>query len=39
MIEKLELTNWRTHKESSLEFGKGTNVIVGVMGSGKSSLV
>jgi len=39
MITKLELKNWRTHQESSLEFGKGTNVIVGVMGSGKSSLV
>ncbi len=39
MIDKLILKNWRTHKESELEFGKGTNVIVGVMGSGKSSLV
>ena len=39
MIEKLILKNWRTHKDSTLEFGNGTNVIVGVMGSGKSSLV
>jgi DNA repair protein SbcC/Rad50 len=39
MIEKLVLKNWRTHKDSTLEFGSGTNVIVGVMGSGKSSLV
>jgi len=39
MIEKITLQNWRTHKDSVLEFGKGTNVIVGVMGSGKSSLV
>jgi len=39
MITSLTLKNWRTHKESTLEFGKGTNVIVGVMGSGKSSIV
>jgi len=39
MIDKITLKNWRTHKESILEFGTGTNVIVGVMGSGKSSLV
>jgi len=39
MITKLEIENWRTHKKSELEFGFGTNVIVGVMGSGKSSIV
>jgi len=39
MINKITLKNWRTHKDSTLEFGIGTNVIVGVMGSGKSSLV
>ncbi len=39
MITNLELTNWRTHDETTLEFGKGTNVIIGVMGSGKSSIV
>jgi exonuclease SbcC len=39
MITSLILKNWRTHKETELEFGKGTNVIVGVMGSGKSSIV
>ena len=39
MITKLNLQNWRTHKETELDFGNGTNVIVGVMGSGKSSLV
>jgi len=39
MIDKITLQNWRTHKDSVLEFGAGTNVIVGVMGSGKSSLV
>jgi DNA repair protein SbcC/Rad50 len=39
MIDTLELINWRTHKKTKLEFGKGTNVIIGVMGSGKSSIV
>jgi exonuclease SbcC len=39
MLQTLTLKNWRTHKETTLNFGKGTNVIVGVMGSGKSSIV
>jgi DNA repair protein SbcC/Rad50 len=39
MISSLNLINWRTHSQTKLEFGKGTNVIVGVMGSGKSSIV
>lgn len=39
MITSLSLTNWRTHSETKLDFGKGTNVIIGVMGSGKSSIV
>jgi len=39
MITSLELTNWRTHSNTTLDFGKGTNVIIGVMGSGKSSIV
>jgi exonuclease SbcC len=39
MITSLVLKNWRTHAETRLDFGKGTNVIVGVMGSGKSSIV
>jgi exonuclease SbcC len=39
MITSLTLNNWRTHSETKLEFGKGTNVIIGVMGSGKSSIV
>ncbi|MCX6801401.1 MAG: AAA family ATPase [Candidatus Diapherotrites archaeon] len=39
MITSITLQNWRTHKNSTLEFGKGTNVIVGIMGSGKSSVI
>ncbi len=37
MIKKLRLKNWRSHKDSEFEFGAGTNVLVGRMGSGKSS--
>ncbi len=36
MITSLSLKNWRTHKDTSLEFGRGTNLIIGIMGSGKS---
>lgn len=39
MLTSLTLKHWRTHAETKFEFGKGTNVIVGVMGSGKSSVV
>lgn len=39
MITGIEIKNWRTHYNSKLEFEKGTNVIIGIMGSGKSSIV
>lgn len=39
MIESVELENWKTHLKSRFEFGKGTNVLVGQMGSGKSSVM
>jgi len=39
MIQSIRLKNWRSHKDSLLEFKKGTNVLVGVMGSGKTSVV
>jgi DNA repair protein SbcC/Rad50 len=39
MLKQLELKNWRTHQNSTLDFDTGTNVIIGVMGSGKSSIV
>ena len=38
MIQKLILENWRSHSHSELEFDKGTNVIVGTMGAGKTSV-
>ena len=39
MITRLSLTNWKTHKHSEFTFDKGTNVLLGVMGAGKSSVV
>lgn len=39
MIKKLILENWKTHKKSEFEFGKGTNIVVGSLGSGKSSVM
>ncbi|MBI1973292.1 SMC family ATPase [Candidatus Micrarchaeota archaeon] len=39
MITRLALHNWRSHENTELAFGKGTNVIVGAMGSGKSSAI
>ncbi len=39
MIEKVRLQNWKTHADSSFQFDKGTNVLIGQMGSGKSSVM
>ncbi len=39
MIDSLILENWKTHKRSEFKFRKGTNVLVGVIGSGKSSVL
>ena len=39
MIHTLLLKNWRTHENTSLEFGRGTNLIIGIMGSGKSAVL
>ncbi len=39
MIKAIELTNWKTHKHTLLEFSKGTNVMIGIMGAGKSSIM
>ncbi len=37
-IDKIRLINWRSHEDTVLEFSTGTNVFVGIMGSGKSSV-
>lgn len=39
MIRSITLNNWKTHKNTKLEFNKGTNLFIGQMGSGKSSIV
>ncbi|MEK6807722.1 MAG: AAA family ATPase [Nanoarchaeota archaeon] len=39
MIEKVKLHNWKSHAESEYGFTKGTNIIVGPMGAGKSSIL
>ena len=39
MIRSIRLQNFRSHKDSIFEFKNGTNVIVGAMGSGKSSIM
>ncbi len=39
MIKSIELKNWKTHKNTKLDFSKGTNILIGQMGAGKSSLM
>ena len=39
MITKLRLKNWKSHEQSELEFSQGTNGLVGIVGSGKTSIL
>lgn len=39
MIKTIILKNWRSHSSSTINFSKGTNIIVGRMGGGKSSVI
>ena len=39
MIKSIRLLNWRSHADTQLEFHKGTNLLVGIMGSGKSTIL
>ncbi len=39
MITSLHLRNWRSHKDTEIRFSKGTNLIIGRMGAGKSSIL
>ena len=39
MIKSLELYNFQSHKESSLEFDPGVNVIIGPSDSGKTAVI
>lgn len=39
MITKVRLHNWKSHLDTGLQFGDGTNVLVGIMGSGKTAVL
>jgi exonuclease SbcC len=39
MINSIRLVNWRSHSDTSLQFRSGTNLLVGIMGAGKSSIL
>ncbi len=39
MITKVKLKNWRSHLESEFKFTQGTNALVGILGSGKTSVL
>ncbi|MEM3408424.1 MAG: hypothetical protein QXW80_03625 [Candidatus Micrarchaeia archaeon] len=39
MIKSITLKNWRSHSLSTINFSRGTNIIVGRMGGGKSSII
>ncbi len=39
LITKLRMKNWKSHLDSELEFSMGTNGLVGIVGSGKTSIL
>ncbi|MEM3841618.1 MAG: AAA family ATPase [Candidatus Micrarchaeaceae archaeon] len=39
MLRSIQLKNWKSHNDTTIEFKKGVNVIVGIMGAGKSSVM
>ncbi len=39
MITRLKLANWKSHLNSEYAFSKGTNILVGPMGAGKTSVL
>lgn len=39
MITHVKLKNWKSHRNTELRFGDGTNVLVGIMGSGKTAVL
>ncbi|MCK4714940.1 MAG: AAA family ATPase [Candidatus Aenigmarchaeota archaeon] len=39
MITRIRLRNWKSHLESEFEFSSGVNAIIGIMGSGKTSIM
>jgi len=39
MITRISLKNWKSHLDSEFDFSKGVNALIGIMGSGKTSIV
>ncbi len=39
MIKSIELYNWKTHRHTQIDFRGGVNVLIGIMGAGKSSIM
>ncbi len=39
MINSIELENWKAHGRTAIHFSKGTNILVGQMGAGKTSIL
>ncbi|MFH1257652.1 MAG: SMC family ATPase [Candidatus Micrarchaeota archaeon] len=39
MISRLRMKRWKSHEDTELKFGKGSNLFIGKMGSGKSSAI
>lgn len=39
MITLIKLKNWKSHLDSKLTFSKGVNALIGIMGSGKTSVM
>jgi exonuclease SbcC len=39
MITKIKLKNFRSHQDSEFDFSSGTNALVGIVGSGKSTVM
>jgi DNA repair protein SbcC/Rad50 len=39
MISSIELKNWRSHLDTVMDFSDGTNVLIGIVGAGKTSIL
>ncbi len=39
MLNYIELENWKAHGNTKIHFSKGTNIFIGQMGAGKSSIL
>ncbi len=39
MIKSIHLKNWKVHSDTTIDFSKGVNILLGIMGAGKSSII